>query len=238
MRTALLLLITLILTGNAFSSELFLPSLLPGASQYHIKNTPLPALLEKEWDQYQWVNVVKEWQGATRYVKSCVELDKAHQDGEYAPDSAGMGREQQQMEYCQNIRRLILAKPAQHNEFVFPLCLEKPLHLELVKALKSPWGSEGLLLTKELHCSNRWAEASVSYDRVIEPASELGGDLSSGSVHITYLVQGDFDNDGWLDLIAAARMGADWNRTQSAVHGVVKISRVRGVLTVTKFEDL
>lgn len=228
----------LLLSNDAFSAESYFPSLLPGASQFDTENTSPPDLLVNKWAQYEWVSVVKEYRGSTRYVMSCVELDTAHQNGEYAPDTAGMGREQQQMEYCQNIRRLILAKPARHSAFVFPLCLEMPLYLKLGKALKSSLGADGLLRIEKQYCRNDSAQASVSYDRIIAPANELGDAVSDGVVYIRYLVQGDFDNDGWLDLIADVGISVDFNHGENAVHGVVKISLVKDVLTVTKFEDL
>jgi len=243
LRTIPLFLTALLLAGNAFSSELILPSLLPGTSEFDIKRTPLPELLEKKWEHREWVLVAKELQGASRYVKSCSELDEAHQNGEYAMDSAGMGSEHERMEYCQNIRRLIIAKPARKNELTFPLCLDKSLYLALGAALKSPWGPDGLLRIKNKHCRTDETEAIVSYDRIIEPENEIGGGQSDGVVKIRYLVRGDFDHDGWLDLIAEVYMEPDfssgnWFRSVSGVDGVVKISRVKGVLTVTKFEDL
>ncbi|WP_374439439.1 hypothetical protein [Pseudomonas panipatensis] len=243
MRTISLLLTALLLAGNAFSSELIFPSLLPGASGFDIKNTPLPVLLKKEWDHGDWVQVVKDSQDPIRYVKSCSELDEAHQNGEYSPSSAGMSVERQQMEYCQNIRRLILAKPARKSELPFPLCLDKALYLALIVTLKSPWGSDGLLRIKGKFCRTDSTEAIVSYDRIIEPENEIGGGQTDGVVNIRYLVQGDFDHDGWLDLITEVYMEPDfskgnWFQSESGVSGVVKISRVKGKLTVTKFEDL
>jgi len=238
-----ILLVMFLFIDDALSAESYFPALLPGSSQFVTENTSLPDLLFEKWGRRDWVNVVKKYQGATRYVTSCVELDAARQNGEYAPDTAGMGHEAERIEYCQNIRRLMLAKPALHNAFVFPLCLDMPLYLELGRALKSSWGSNGLIRIKQRFCGDTLSEAVVSYDRIIEPENELGGGLSDGFVQVRYLVQGDFDDDGWLDVIAQVAMHPDfrsgnWFDSESGVGGAVKISRVKGVLTVTIFEDL
>lgn len=246
MRTNLLLLTAFLLAGSAYSSELIPPKLLPGAATFRFEKLPLPDLLKKEWGSQDWLGVVKGSDTKPkpiRYVKSCIDLKEAQLNDEYAPDSAGMGLEHERNEYCQNIRRLMLAKPARKNGLASPLCLDKSIYLALVGALKSPWGLEGLLRIEEKRCGVNESEAIVTYNRIIEPKNEMGGGQSAGVVNIRYLVQGDFDHDGWLDLIAEVYMEPDfsagnWFRSESGVSGVVKISRVKGVLSITTFADL
>lgn len=238
MRKLLPFLMLFLLQSSVCSAESLLPQLLEGAWRELPKDVPLADLLTRPWADADRVYVGS---APGRYVSSCVELDAAFENHEYAMDTASMGDESRQREYCQNIKRLMRATPASHSDIVFPFCLDRELYLKLSEVLDNPWGVSGLQSVEVKECERSRTRAVVKYDRVIEPANEWHDGLSAANMGISYLVQGDFDGDGWLDVIAAIGTAVEFPEGiwyQSGKSAVVKISRVDGVLKVATFSDL
>jgi hypothetical protein len=236
-----LLLILCLLQSSVCFGESLLPQLLEGAHQDLPRDIPLPDLLARGWAETDHVYVKKGLEGQGRYVTSCVEMDIAFENDEFAMDSASMGREALQREYCQNIKRLMRATAASHSDIVFPFCLDRDLYLKLSEALEGLWGASGLESLDVTACKRSVTKAIVKYQGIIEPENEWHKGLSSGHIGIRYLVQGDFDGDGWLDVIAAVSAGPEFPAGvwyQSGMGAVVKISRVDGELKVARFNDL
>ena len=218
------------------------PRLLEGARTDIPNDIPLPDLLARRWAEHDQVYVSKgPYPEPSRYVTSCVELDAAFANGEYAMDTASMGKETQRREDCQNIKRLLRATPASRSDIVWPFCLDRDAYLKLSETLDGLWGASGLESVVVTSCKPSDTAAIVKYRQLIEPANEWHEGLFSARVGLRYLVQGDFDGDGWLDVIAELTAGLEFPAGvwyQSGMSAVVKLSRVDGDLKVATFSDL
>lgn len=220
--------------------EDLLPRLLKGSYRGLPNDGSLVELLSARWPDHEQYRAKNGSTGDEIVVASCMDLESASARQQFASDTAGIGRESFQQEYCKNIKRLIHAKAAIHTEIDFPLCLDKVLYIELSNTVSKMWKPATLQSVELVECTQSTSRAVLKFADNIEPANEWHAGLSTGRVSLRYLVQGDFDGDGFLDVVAAASTELVFPQRvwyQSGTSAVVKISRVRGILTVTNFDD-
>lgn len=202
------------------------------------------------WKKYDYVFIFHN-DGTRIDVNSCEELEKSFKNNEHPYDTAGMGAEKTARAICTNVSWLRSVPSAKNSSITLPLCINKSLYMKIAGAINLSankgqlWGTAGLETVETTKCDLSGSSAVVKYNRVIDEGYE-GSDpesaARSGEINIELLAQGDFDGDGWLDIVAFVSTHPIFGegngyRSDNMYHTLMKISAVNGVLSVSPFHD-